>query len=364
MAELKLLIVEDDPELITAYERDVVSFNLLSEIKIIHSQVSTKEDAFSILNNKDLYFDAAIVDLKLDSAEKADDDFSGNEVIRVIKSNLRFPVFVITGTPQDIAEDLKKESSLFKIKTRGEEHDHLQQLVDIYNTGITKILGKSGRIENYLNKIFWDHLSNSMESWIIDKSRDSEQKEKALLRYTLSHIQEHLDLKENLEAFEFYTPSEFYITPPIKPKLFTGDIVKILGNTHIVLNPACDFGQGKIENILFVMIKKWESLDSEFDKRPMSKGKESKLKDHINNKIPRFHFIPKTNIIDAGFIDFQDKKTYNLTRVNSLIEKHKITRIATISTPFLKDVIARYSNYYSRQGSPDFNVEEVYNSLL
>jgi len=364
MTELKLLIVEDDPELITAYKRDIISFNLVSEIKIKHTQVSKKEDALSILNNKDLYFDAAIVDLKLDSDEKIDNDFSGNEVIRAIKSNLRFPVFVVTGTPQDIAEDLKLESSLFKIKTRGEEDDLLQQLVNIYNTGITKILGKSGQIENYLNKIFWDHLSNSMESWIVDKARNSEEKEKALLRYTLSHIQEYLDLKENLQSFEFYTPAEFYITPPIKPNLFTGDVVKILANKYVVLNPACDFGNGKIENILFVTIKRWEVLDSEFDKRPLSKGKESKLKEHITNKIPRFHFIPKTETIDAGFIDFQDKKTFNSTRVNSLIEKNKITRIATISTPFLKDIISRYSNYYARQGSPDFNVDEVYSSLF
>lgn len=364
MAELKLLIVEDDAELIIAYNRDIKSFNLESDIKISHTQVSDKLIALSILKDKEIYFDAAIVDLKLDSNGKVDDDYSGNDVIREIKSNLRFPVFVVTGTPQHIAADLKNQSSLFKIKTRGEEDNHLQQLVDIYNTGITRILGRSGQIESYLDKIFWNHLSNSMESWIVDESRTSEEKEKALLRYTLSHIQEHLDLTENQKSFEYYTPSEFYIIPPIKPNLFTGDIVKILGNRYIVLNPACDFGNGKIENILFVTIKNWESIDSEFNNRPISKVKESKLKEHINNKIPRFHFIPKTNIINAGFIDFQDKKTYNLGRVNSLIGKDKIIRIATISTPFLKDIISRYSNYYSRQGSPDFNIDEVYKSLL
>ena len=39
-------------------------------------------------------------------------------------------------------------------------------------------------------------------------------------------------------------------------------------------------------------------------------------------------------------------------------------RIATISIPFLKDIISRHSNYFSRQGSPDFNVGEIYKGLF
>jgi CheY-like chemotaxis protein len=370
MAELKLLIVEDDAELITSYERDVKSFNLASNVKIKYEQVSNKEDALSILKDKTIYFDAAIVDLKLDTPEKADEDYSGNDVIREIKSNLRFPVFVVTGTPQHIAQDLKIQSSFFKIKTRGEEDNHLQQLVDIYNTGITKIINSKGLIEDFLNNIFWNHLSNSMGNWIDDNSRSPEEKQKSLLRYTLMHMQEYID-----EDIEKYHPSEFYITEPIKKNIFTGDIVSFKnGDRFIILTPSCDIvlREDHTRNTKLILFCKIKNLNNEiknFDKLSLTTGNSNDDKKRLfrfieNSSTQNFHFIPKSNSLEAGLIDFQDKMTINEKEVVTLIESKEIIRNATVSIPFLKDIISRYSNYYARQGSPDFNVEEVYNSLF
>jgi CheY-like chemotaxis protein len=370
MAELKLLIVEDDPELITSYERDITSFNLESNIRIEHEQVSNKEDALAILKDKSIYFDAAIVDLKLDSAEKGDEDYSGNDVIREIKSNLRFPVFVVTGTPQHIEEDLKTQSSLFKIKTRGEEDNLLQQLVDIYNTGITKIINSKGTIEEYLNNIFWNHLSNSMDNWINDRSRDPEEKQKSLLRYTLMHMQEYID-----EDIEKYHPSEFYITEPIKKNIFTGDIVSFKnGDRFIILTPSCDIvlradQTRNTKLILFCKIKDLQNEIKNYDKLNLHTGDSNEDKKRLfrfieNKSSQNFHFIPKSNFLHAGLIDFQDKMTINEKDVVQLIEQKELIRNATVSMPFLKDIISRYSNYYARQGSPDFNAAEVYDSLF
>ena len=129
MKELKLLIVEDTEDLIFSYERDIKSFNLASEVKIIPLIVKEKDQAISILKDKVQYFDAAIVDLKLDKNGLPDEDYSGNEVLREIKGNLRFPVFIITGTPNQLAEDIRQENSFFKLKPRGEEDNYLEQLV-------------------------------------------------------------------------------------------------------------------------------------------------------------------------------------------------------------------------------------------
>ncbi|MFC7773538.1 hypothetical protein [Flavobacterium sp. GCM10027622] len=369
MAELKLLIVEDDAELITAYNRDIQSFNLASDVKIIQQHVADKEAALNILKDKKVYFDAAIVDLKLDSNEKTDDNYSGNDVIREIKSNLRFPVFVVTGTPQHISEDLKIESSFFKIKTRGEEDNHLEQLVDIYKTGITKIINSKGHIEDFLNNIFWNHLSNSMENWIKDESRSPEEKQKSLLRYTLMHMQEYID-----EDIEKYHPSEFYIIEPIKKHIYTGDIITFEENRYIVLTPSCDIvlRPDKTRNtkrILFCKIKKLDEVIENYSNLSLETGENNPAKRSLNNYIQNnskqnFHFIPKSNLIEAGLIDFQDKLTIAENEVNGLVENGKIVRKAAISTPFLKDIISRYSNYYARQGSPDFDKEEIYKSLF
>lgn len=359
MKELKLLIVEDTEDLILSYERDIKSYNLASDVKISALIVKEKDQAISILKDKVQYFDAAIVDLKLDKNGLPDEDYSGNEVLREIKGNLRFPVFIITGTPNQLAEDIRKENSFFKLKPRGEEDNYLEQLVQIYDTGITQILGKKGEVEKYLNDIFWNHLSTSIDVWINDKSRTSKEKEKALLRYTLLHMQEYID-----EDIEKYHPNEFYITPPVKAELFTGDIVEYRNQRCLVLTPACDFSQKNADNVLFINIKDWDSLDSEFSKRPLSNSKQTKLKELITNKKPRYHFIPKVDPIDAGFIDFQQKTAIDFNIVKERITKGIVKRVATISNPFLKDIISRYSNYLSRQGSPDFNTDEILNSLL
>lgn len=368
MKELKLLIVEDDQELITSYHRDIKSFNLDSDIKIVYELVSEKENALSILDNKEIYFDAAIVDLKLDSKGKPDDKYSGNEVIRKIKTNLRFPVFVVTGTPQHISEDLKIESSFFKIKTRGEEDNHLQQLVDIYNTGITKIINSKGLIEEFLNNIFWNHISDSINNWINDDSRSPDDKQKSLLRYTLMHMQEYID-----EDIDKYHPSEFYIVKPIKQNIFTGDIITFEENRYIVLTPSCDIvlrpgGIRNTKHILFCKIKELSSEVKNYEKlnieTVLNDDKKRLFRYISNNSTQNFHFIPKSNSLEAGLIDFQDKKTMSEIDVNEKIANGQIIRNATVSMPFLKDIISRYSNYYSRQGSPDFNVEEVYRSLF
>lgn len=223
MDELKLLIVEDDATVVDTYLRGVKAFNLGAEVKVLAEISKDRNSAFNLLNNSQSIFDAAIVDLDLMGTIGVDK--SGNEVIRLIKEKLRFPVFVISGTPHNLDEDLKEESSLFKVKARGDEGDYLEEIVSIYKTGITKILNRTGTIENYITEIFWNHLSSSLDLWINDNERSDEEKQKSLLRYTLLHIQEYLELTADSD-FENYHPAEIYITPPIKNKIFTGDILQ------------------------------------------------------------------------------------------------------------------------------------------
>jgi hypothetical protein len=83
-----------------------------------------------------------------------------------------------------------------------------------------------------------------------------------------------------------------------------------------------------------------------------------------NNSSGNFHFIPKHNEIEAGLIDFQDKTSVDVNTVEQKLETQKCIRLATVSMPFLKDIISRYSNYYARQGSPDFDEDEIFESLF
>jgi len=101
-----------------------------------------------------------------------------------------------------------------------------------------------------------------------------------------------------------------------------------------------------------------------FNDVPISNTKKGELKDYMRNGRARYHYLPKSQKLASGFIDFQDKLTVASSSVDEGIKNKSLLRIATVANPFLKDIISRYSSYYSRQGAPDFNVEELYSSYL
>lgn len=360
---MRLLIVEDEATQIQLYKDVIESFNKKNNTQIIPFPLDNLKDAKQALLSSD--YDAAIVDLKLSSNSI---ELEGMELVDEIIDKLRFPLFIVSGS---IAQIEKEENFLFKKRSRdGNFQDVLSEIAEVYHTGITHILGNKGKINEYLNKIFWEHLSTSMDIWINDQSRNTEQKQKILERYILLHIQEYLELTEESD-FENYHPAEIYIIPPVKNKVFTGDLVveKETGKRFIVLTPSCDLAQSKAKDILICEIDSAnEGLLSE-KIGILKKGKadanklettEKELKLLIgNNYSNKYHFLPKYSIIDSGLINFQKLKS---VRVKEFSEG--FDRISSISNNFVKDIIARFSYYYSRQGSPDFNIDEIYDILL
>lgn len=356
MEKLNLLIVEDDENVITnSYERSIDLYNRLESdktIEIIPIIKRSKKEALEILNDSSQNFIGAIVDLDLE--QSGGNDSSGNEIIKKIRNNLRFPVFVISGTTYNLDLELKNESSLFKIKSRDDDFNFIEEFIKIYKTGITKILNRHGSVDEFILKIFWNHVANSLDLWINDDTIDSEKKEKSLLRFILFHIQEHLELSTD-SKFENYHTAETYIMPPIKKRVFTGDILINTENKEkfIVLTPSCDLAHdNKIDNILLAKIKPLS------DKNNLNSNN-SQIKDFIKNKTNRYHFLPEYKSIPAGLIDFQD-----LMSVKKIILAEKYEVEAAVNSNFTKDILARFSYYYSRQGSPDFNFEKIFNNLL
>ncbi|PKP19163.1 MAG: hypothetical protein CVU07_00465 [Bacteroidetes bacterium HGW-Bacteroidetes-23] len=358
---MNLLIVEDHKATIQSYLDNIESFNKTSDVQITPVVIENLPDAKKSLVSPD--FDAAILDLKLSSDTV---ELEGLEIVDEIRNKLRFPMFIVSGS---LGQVEYQESAFFKKRSRdGNFKEILTEITDIYKTGITNILGRRGTIEKYLNSIFWNHMSNSMDLWINDITRNPKEKENSLLRYTLLHMQEHID-----EELDKYHPSEFYITKPIKKNIFTGDIIEYEKNRYIILTPSCDIvlradERRNADFILFCKIKSLNDVVKNYNllqhDTAASNDNRKRIISFFENKNQRFHFIPKAISIEPGLIDFQDKLTIPNNVVNSFLKEKKIERLATVSQPFLKDIISRYSNYYSRQGSPDFNVDEVYKSLF
>lgn len=359
MNNMKLLLVEDNEDDQNLCRCAVNDFNEDSpEFKVCLEICGNVTEAEEKLRQSD--FDGVIIDMKLTSSEPDE----GNQVIQKIKESLkRIPVVIMTGTP-DVAD--RNDFPLINIHKKGDIRysQIIEDFKNIYRTGLTKILGGKGIIEKTLAAIFTqnllpaltNNLSDSQRGWIQYAESDVSRTEKALLRYTLNHLLQHLDN----DVSQCY-PEEMYIYPSINSRINTGCILKKRNpeQYYIVMNPACDLaergnGSCNTDRALLVEIQSLEEICPSFDWNNLSNNNKSELKNiYKNNKSIYYHWLPKTNFFRGGVINFRRVSTYVEEEINTLFDTPEIQ----ISAPFLKDMISRFSSYYARQGQPDIDIE-------
>ncbi len=211
MNNMTLILIEDNDEETESCENAVNDFNDDHEDKGWHIRLETHtniETASKALESS--YFDGAIIDMKL-----ADSGNEGNQALDVIRQHLkRIPVAIYTGTP-DVADETDIPSiGLFK-KADITYAELIYKFWDIYKTGLTKIMGGKGHIEQSLSQIFIKHLlpeistkspTSEKSNWVSYAEEDSDDTEKALLRHTLNHL-----IHELYKSSEHCYPDEMYI---------------------------------------------------------------------------------------------------------------------------------------------------------
>jgi hypothetical protein len=353
MESLRLLIIEDEKRQLQMYCDAIDQFNKTSEIKIDSEICNNFKDGESAL--KTPLFDAAIIDLKLSNSE----DLEGRTLVESVYKKIRIPIFIVSGSIAQI-DDIP-ENALLKKKLRTDYvKEILVEILSIYKTGITSFLKPGGTIDKHLSSIFWNNLSKDISLWIEHNN------EKTLLRYILSHFQEYLELNGEGD-FEEYHQQEIYLTPPIKKNLHTGDLIKIENTFYLVLTPACDIvyhskkdsdGNNiqirKADKMLLATVKNFDFKDHCVDKNQVIK--KDKIREFVTNHSFRFHYLPPFKNENGYLIDFQDltSKPFDIS----------YSREASISAPFIKDIISRFSSYYSRQGQPTFNQQVIIDKLF
>ncbi|HNL08729.1 MAG TPA: response regulator, partial [Chitinophagales bacterium] len=168
----KILVVENNQEILRGY---IDTVNTLFPNQITITSAENQTDALSKLNNPNNDYVGAIIDLRLDATET--DGSGGNEVLRQIKQNLRFPIFVLSGHTEDLEDSIVSKEPLFNIRekntTEGDFATIVNRIIAINKTGITNILSRNGQIETWLKDIFWTHLAPIMPYWITAAENDN-----------------------------------------------------------------------------------------------------------------------------------------------------------------------------------------------
>lgn len=378
--KLHVLIVEDSEDSYQIIVRASRSLNREEEEKgddgvtLELHRATTFNAAEALLRDKTLAFDAAVVDIRLAEDTHADEadtavKMGGRKVVELIFEVFQLPMFVYTGTPGHIEALRSRESDFFKIYTRDQTvaSEILQHIIDIHRGGVLSLLGDDGIVQTFgkhFHQIFWTHLASAGKYWLAEDNRD------VLKRYVVQHMMEYLEQSSLPEHAGFVPahPAEMYITPSVKQKAYTGDILResANGNIWLVLTPSCDMVfQNEVKDpdapggvryernaahIVLARLTPWHAIDGMPKDVKALTNANIKYLEKVKSKL-RFSFLPKYQNLDAAFVDFQQ-----LTSVaENKIDTDAFERLASVSAPFLKDIIARFSYYYSRQGAPILN---------
>ena len=336
---MKILLVEDADDQQDIFKSSVEIFNIKNNLNVQYEIAENISDAFDKIDGS---YDGAIIDLKL----KNDED-GGNEIVRQLgDSFIRIPVVFVTGFV-DLVND---HPSVVKTRSRDEEtyESDLLLLQKIQETGLTRIIGGRGLIEQRLGEVFLKNLLPQINTWISYGAEDPERTEKALLRYSLNHL---LQLLEENEEDCF--PEEVYLYPSVLDRITTGSIVTTDDQWFVVLSPACDLvprGENGVRNTDYILLVEIEKVDKILGG---SKSK-SKVTELCRNRRNHYHWLPETDFFEGGILNFRKLISLNKENFGEKFAKPEIQ----ISPSFVKDIVSRFSSYYARQGQPDIDSED------
>jgi CheY-like chemotaxis protein len=357
MPNFKLLVVEDSQSDIEIVRDSIERYRIEKDKKIDFVETKSIVEALNAIDNS---FDGALIDLRLTTGGS-----EGEEIFKRIREKFRIPVAIMTGTPADT--DTKSDLYLgFYIKGETEYKVIFDEFYQVYDTGLTRILGGRGVIEDTLSKVFWGTLIPHLSSWK-SYAKSGQVTEKALLRFTVSHLLELLD-NESESCF----PEEMYMTSSGIIK--TGSIIKAKENNgyYIVLSPACDValhkGEMKTDTILLCFIEDCDCdlINSAISSMKSENEKKQKWGDNIlnnilcNNHSFYRHYLPKSSSFKGGIINFRKASSFDLDQFNKNFDKPSVQ----VAPSFVKDIVSRFSSYYARQGQPDFNVPMLKETLI
>lgn len=357
MKELRLLIVEDNERDLRTFRNSVNRYKREKGRDINLVECQTFDEALKRLDNS---FDGAVIDIKL-----TPQGTEGNQVVeKIIESFFRIPIAIFTGNQGSWDDNLSKQILLVGIFRKGANVHFgiLDQFWDIYTTGLTRIMGGRGKIEENLSKVFLENLLPQLETWVSYGKKyfedDPERTEKALLRYTLNHLFQLLEADD-----ENCFPEEVYLYPPLLDTIITGSIVqeKASNQRFVILTPACDLvirnsGDFKADRILLAEIEVQDDIvhDALAD-ISRKRSKKNKLEAILNNNYQDYyHWLPETDFFNGGFLNFRKLKMLEKDDFEDQFEEPSIQ----ISPFFMKDIVARFSTYYARQGQPDIDSKD------
>ncbi len=311
-------------------------------------------------------FDLLILDLKDDSDKTvaADNSPAGLATFDKLKQTRFVPVVFYTA----LAHKIRTEQTTFvRVVEKTEGIGRVTE--EVRRVLATRLPMLTRHIEETQRKYMWEFINTHWK----DFQQPAEQADVAYLlarRLAISMEAEANELAVKVGGLPGAPvdgskahPMVMYVVPPMGPHPLAGDIVSepsASGEVFwIILTPSCDFAQSKASHVI---LAKCERL---VDKPEYKKWFEKKDEQNVqrfeqlieDRRGDRFKFLPRAFFIPDLVVDFQQLRSVSLESLKGL------KQVATLDSPFAESVLARFSRYFNRLGTPDIDKNVVIQRL-
>lgn len=355
--KVRVLIIEDKADLAADAKREIEdAFEGSDKIEVEVSVETDFDKGFARVRERES--DVVVLDVRRDASESmTEDETAGQAVYLNIKEACFAPVVFWTALPESV-----RHEQMSPLVTVVSKDDTVELPAAIEAAVASGAMTTIGDIElhaaDVLRKHMWTELAPNWAEYTGDA--DSAGIAQVLLTRLARILEEDRD-----QTFTTH-PSHRYVYPPASDRRSPGDILRAADHTWwVVLTPACDFEQNKVE---FVLLAKGSPL-AEHPKyqrwsraSPGSSNERDRWRsldqDVLRATHGRYHFLPAFRDIPDLVIDLENVRAID---VETLVN---FAWVASLVSPFAEALLVQHSHVRGRIGVPDLDSESVKQRLL
>jgi CheY-like chemotaxis protein len=368
-ATWQLLFVDDDPGFCRQIQEFLDGETIPPDDRL---QVKTLNDFGDALNELETYrFDLLILDVRLGPHSITPDEEAGITTLQAIQQRRFIPVVFYTGLPNLVRHLV---TPLIQVVEKTEELPRLlDSLKSIFATRVPAVnRALIRRLETIQRDYMWDFVANHWGQFGDTSDHTS-------LAYLLARrlatslsgsgiqqlAQELGDSAGTTVAEGHVHPMRYYVIPPVEPAPLVGDIYQGQVGEHngywALLTPSCDMVTGR-EKAELVLLARCLPLTEQVEYQQWRDGLPTpsrtingKLQDLLRNnrrdsQSERFLFLPGALSLPDLVVDFQQLVTLQRDHMGGL------ERLASLDSPFAEALLARFTRYFGRLGTPDLDI--------
>jgi CheY-like chemotaxis protein len=364
-----ILFVEDEDEQQDAFETAIGDWNAAhaGEGKEFAVKIaSCVEEAYSDLDR--LRFDAALFDLRVkrSTEEPGRAEPAGNSLAIQAMRLRGIPVAIMTADESALDAEVRscgKVRIFDKNAVRNDVGNAYDNAVAWFGSlwGMMKVLDAARqKIDTSSADIFLRRLWPKWESFAELEAGD-EELTGIVTRQYVNHIGELLGL-DGPDTVSWH-PFENYVHPSLlEDRAHTGDIFRFDDGLWVVMTPQCDMATRKVPNVILAEcrpgVENWEenivalrAADSKTKKKEPTKFLSALVNQNVG---PACHFLPPLpGEAVPLLVHFSSVRAVPMKDVNERLAE----RVASVSSPFLANIVQRFGAYMSRMGQPNIDVE-------